>query len=381
MPSKEVFIPRKDREQKGLDIVTLMGNKPTKGEVGIEIEVEGVNLPADDTPAPWVYHIDHSLRAPKEPGGMTAEYVLSKPLPFDEVPAALKKLWTKFKSKKSKLVDSNRTSVHVHLNVQNFFLNRLTSFCALYFIVEEILTEWCGEHRVGNLFCLRAKDATAIVTHLKNFIQEDGRYQIGEFMHYSALNANALKKYGSIEVRTLRGCSDPSVIIDWVEILERIYNLSEEYPDPREVCTALSSIGPAAFFESILGPKSIVVRQGVPMSDNQISDSIYEGVRIAQDLCYCRDWDLYKPVKLKPDVFGRKMQKVANKFVNHPPFVPGADDDLLQAMSQMQQASFNDAFPNTYQGLQTIPYVYTEEAPEEAYEPEPDWNDLPPEED
>jgi len=376
MPSKPVFIPRKSKEQKGLDIVTIMGNKPTKGEVGIEIEVEGVNLPTDDTPAPWVYHVDHSLRAPKLPGGMTAEYVLSKPIPFDEVAGSLKKLWAKFKTKKSTMVDSNRTSVHVHLNMQNFFLNRLTSFCALYFIVEEILTEWCGEHRVGNLFCLRAKDATAIAIHLKEFIQADGRYNIGEFMHYSALNANALKKYGSIEVRTLRGTSDPSVIVDWVEILERIYKLSEEYPDPREVCTALSSIGPAAFFESILGPKATVVRHGVTMTDNQIADSIYEGVRIAQDLCYCRDWDLYKPVKLKPDVFGRQMKKVANKLLNNPPHVPGADDDLIAAMSNNYEQSVNAA--QVYQGysemaaLASDPFALPDEGPEE---PEPYYDD------
>ena len=364
MPSKPVFIPRKIKEQKGLDIITIMGNKPTKGEVGIEIEVEGTNLP--EAAAPWMYHVDHSLRAPKLPGGMTGEYVLGKPVDFDEVPGALKKLWAKFKSSKSVLVDSNRTSVHVHLNVQNFFLNRLTSFLALYFIVEEVLTEWCGEHRVGNLFCLRAKDATAIIGHIKNFIQADGQCQIGEFLHYSAMNANALKKYGSLEVRTLRGCSDPSVIIDWVEILERLYKLSEEYPDPREVCSSLSSIGPSAFFESILGPKAVTVRQGIAMTDNQIADSLYEGVRLAQDLCFCRDWDLYKPVKLKPDIFGRKMEKVAKKFLNTPSNVFDVDSDLLQAMSQQQ--SYQE-----YAGSLAPAGGFTVSVAQSETEPVPDW--------
>lgn len=333
MPSKEVFIPKNIKEQKGLDIVSILGNKPTTGQVGLEIEVEGTKLPTDDTPAPWVYHVDHSLRPPNKPGGMCAEYVLNKPIPFSGVSAALTKLWKQFKLCNSELVDSNRTSVHVHLNVQSFFLNRLTSFLALYFIVEEILTEWCGEHRVGNLFCLRAKDATAITSHLQEFIRHNGQYQIGEFMHYSAMNANALKKFGSLEVRTLRGCSDPGIIVDWVEILERLYMLSEEYPDPREVCTSLSSIGPLAFFESILGPKAIVVRNGIDMIDNQISNSVYEGVRIAQDLCFCRDWDLYKPIKIKPDIFGRKQSKIAKKLLNP---------------SQEMQGFSGDPFPEMY---------------------------------
>lgn len=313
MPSKEVFIPKMKKEQKGIDIGTIMGKSGTHGEVGIEIEVEGKNLPTINTPKPWKHVEDHSLRAP--PGGMCAEYVLRAPIEFSKVNETLGILWGTFKENKSKIMDSNRTSVHVHLNCQQWFLNRLTSFCALYFIVEEILTEWCGEHRVGNLFCLRAMDAEAIVSYLRSFIEYDGNAPIQEFLHYSALNANAIKKYGSLEIRTLRGTQDPRVITDWVEILERLYRLSEHYPDPREICASLSSLGPSAFFDNILGPKASVVRHAVPFTDKMIAESVYQGVRIAQDLCYCRDWELYKPLKLKPDVFGRSLDRVAQKIM------------------------------------------------------------------
>lgn len=366
MPSKEVFIPKKKRERKGVNVATILGHKKTNGEVGIEIEVEGTKLPTSDTPTPWKYVEDHSLRPPNEPGGMTAEYVLKTPLPFEKVPPALKVLWDVFKAKSSKLVDSNRTSVHVHLNCQEWFLNRLTSFCCLYFIVEEVLTEWCGDHRVGNLFCLRAKDAEAIVTYLRAFIEADGQAPIQEFLHYSALNANALKKFGSLELRTLQGCSDPKVIVDWIETLERLYKLSESYDDPRNICTSLSSVGPMAFFDNILGPKAKVIRQGVSMTDNEIAGSVYEGVRIAQDLAYCRDWDLFKPMQLKPDVFGRPLGRVAQKLINNPPISPAdAESGLLNIL-------------NNSSGPQPSPQPVD---PYEAYldsleEAEPDYDDM-----
>lgn len=314
MPSKDVFIPKRSMPANGLDIKTLMSRKPTKGEVGIEIEIEGKKLPnvGGDTGVspPWIYSIDHSLR-----GDENAEYVLKNPIMFDKVPAAVGDLWKCFKTNKSKLDDSNRTSVHVHVNTQDWYLNRVVAFLALYYIVEIPLTEWCGEHRVGNLFCLRAIDAPAQVSNIKKFIKSNGETQLAEVLHYSAMNVNALKKYGSLEIRTLRGCKDQQVIIDWVAIIERLYRLSESFSDPRMICTNLSSIGPLAFFDEILGDKAFLVRSSCGMTDNQIAESVYEGVRIAQDLCYCMDWDMYKPMKIKTDPFGRDQKRVAKKLV------------------------------------------------------------------
>src|SRR3546814_8609236 len=89
------------------------------------------------------------------------------------------------------------------LNVQRFHLNRLCSFFSLYFLVEELLTAWCGEHRVGNLFCLRAKDAPAIVSEIKKTLQNEKIY-FHAGMHYAGLNAGAITKFGSVEIQSLR---------------------------------------------------------------------------------------------------------------------------------------------------------------------------------
>lgn len=310
----EVFVKKSAKNVPGLNLGVLLGlkkEKLVKGEVGIEIEVEGKNLPSvtqEHAPAPWVYKADHSLR-----GDENGEYVLKAPIKFSDVPGTLSKLWDHFEKCKTKFDDSNRTSVHIHLNCQDFHLNRLTAFCALHFILEEVLTEWCGEHRVGNLFCLRAKDAEAIITWLKKFIQNDGEYTLPEGLHYAGLNAQALQKFGSIEIRTLRGVSDPNVIQDWVRIYERLYKLSAEFKNPEEICDWFSANGPTAFFERILGDVSSVVKAGAGMTGEEIADSMYSGIRRAQDICFCRDWSTFRTVNVKDNPFGYSRKKLVQK--------------------------------------------------------------------
>lgn len=303
----------------GLPVLDLVGVTATTGNIGLEIEVEGnkfpkygtgqysnyTNVQSDYLPAEWSFHHDGSLR-----GDDNAEYVLKRPLEFDKVPGAVSKLWDMFDGYGTLLDDSNRTSVHVHLNVQSFHLNRLCSFVGMYFAVEDLLTQWCGDHRVGNLFCLRAKDARGIVSSFKTFLKSEGQSILSSGLHYSGLNLGALSKFGSLEIRTMRGVSDPKIILDWVAILRRLYDLSGEFTDPRDVVSGFSGGGPLAWLENILGDQYATVVNGVPYDTDQIRNSLYEGIRIAQDVCYCRDWSVYVPRTVARDPFGRKSKTI-----------------------------------------------------------------------
>lgn len=319
----EVF-QKRTLDAPGFDLFTVLGlpaKRRTKGEVGLEIEVEGNKFPKPEgyagTHHPvkmpglkgWMYVHDGSLR-----GQDNAEYLFDGPCSFNDVEGRVAALFANLADYGSIIEDSNRTSVHVHLNVQSFHLNRLASFLALYFCFEEILTEWCGEHRVGNLFCLRAKDAPAIVTQARKFIQADGHWRLNDSLHYSAANLHALAKHGSLEFRTLRGVTDPTVIIEWVSILRRLYEVSADYTDPRTVTDGFSGTGPLAFFESIFGDLAETVRRDVPWTAEQFAESLYEGIRLAQDICYCRDWSLYNAMTIRPDPFGRDASKIAKSI-------------------------------------------------------------------
>jgi len=297
--------------------VLLGRNAPKKGEIGLEIEVEGNQFPkseeyseeegdmsCDYIPSMWQYVHDGSLR-----GFDNAEYVLRGPAPFDSVPDALDSLWRMFEDYGSVLDESHRTSVHVHLNAQSWHLNRVASFCALYVSVEDILTHWCGDRRVGNLFCLRVKDAPAIISKIRRMLASGKLNHLDDGLHYSGLNLHALRKHGSIEVRTMRGVNDPEIIQTWVNILRRIYELSDSYPDPRVICERFSGSGAMEFLMEILGSNYERVVRECGMSVKEIRYSLHEGIRFAQSICYCRRWEDFISNKATPDPFGRTASK------------------------------------------------------------------------
>jgi hypothetical protein len=342
-----MVIVRRKKSDELFPVATQLGfstSRITKGQVGLEIECEGNKFRKEGLPKPWSYHKDGSLR-----GKDNAEYVFATPQKFKDVPRHVDKLFEMFREDGTVLDESNRTSVHVHLNIQDFYLNRLTSLMALWIILEEVLTEWCGEHRVGNLFCLRAKDAPNVVNAIGRFIRSDMLTPLGDGLHYSGMNPQAIVKLGSLEFRTLRGVNEPQPIKDWVSILQRLYNVSGDYPDPRVLCEAFSGIGPLQFFEELLGPLSRVVRDGVTFAEDQIRESMYDGVRMAQDLCYCRDWDRFKAIDLKPDPFGRNIRDVKARLDGDVELAM-VQDMMVQAQNLEELQNAQAQVMNTLQG-------------------------------
>jgi len=368
-PSEAPFQRKEKKPVNGFPIATMFRKSSVEGDIGIELEFEGSNLPKKDDPEnpwgsfksslipkEWDYHHDGSLRGKNG----NAEYVLKKPCKFDELEDRLDDLWDMFEKAETQMEESNRTSVHIHLNAQTWHLNRITSFLGIYFCLEDILTKWCGEHRVGNLFCLRGRDATGIVQHLKKFIKSDGdsNYLI-DGLHYAGLNCHALVKFGSIEVRSLRGVTDKQTVLDWVSILRRLYDLSGSFEDPRSVCSEFSGSGAFDFLETLLGDNTNTVLNGCGMDNQEIIQSMHDGIRLAQDICYCRDWSLYKPVEINPDPFGRNPRTVQNQIEAYSSensnslsngFVPPTFNSIN--MNEHYETALNDLVPF----IEEIPY-------------------------
>jgi hypothetical protein len=311
-----VFVKKTSKIGEDLTIAGQLGLRVKKGHVGLEIECESktpgafAKMKLPQVATYWGYHQDGSLR-----GADNGEFVLSKPLDFTEVDAAVDALWAEFAVNKAVLAESVRTSVHVHLNVLSFYQNRLASLLALWFICEEVLSHFCGDHRAGNLFCIRAKDGPAIITEVKNWFENKGEYGMDtEGLHYSALNVSALYKFGSVEFRTMRGLTEAAPVKQWVRILKRLYDESEKYTDPRTIIERFSIQGPMEFFTELFGNEAPAILQAVQNEVN-VSASLFEGMRFAQDIAYSRDWSTFNPVKVASDPFGRKTAKKTRRVV------------------------------------------------------------------
>jgi hypothetical protein len=254
-----------------MKIVEAMGIMPQKGEVGIEIEVEGHGLNIRGTEH-WRVEYDGSLR------GEGVEYVLSEPVKRGLVPRVLKE-WSKH-LKNAEILDTGRAGIHVHINVQELTKKQVVQFITLYLVMEPFLMRWCGDSRSGNLFCLSASDAPDLLRLIRSTIQRDSWHRRGNEVRYAAVNIASIPQYGSLEFRAMRSTPDIRAIRQWVEILLHIKDISQEFASPQQIIEQSSEVGMEEFFDRVLG-------------DFMEFDlgSMIEGVRCAQFVAYAKDFD------------------------------------------------------------------------------------------
>lgn len=256
---------------------------PQAGRIGIEIEAEGVSLPAGAEGAfghHWRVENDGSLKGPEN-----REFVLRRPVQLADVGSVLSLLDDQYRRHRSEVHDTVRAGVHVHLNVQDMTLKQVFTFITCYFCLEQILIKYCGEGRQGNHFCLRASDAEFMVYTIAEAIE--GR-MLGSLssdrMRYSAMNLCALFRYGSIEFRALRGTRNMNRIETWATILEGLRRKSLEFADPTEVVGTMSMDGGEAFARRMLGVHFATLDTGTTEED------VLTGTRHAQCIAFSTDW-------------------------------------------------------------------------------------------
>lgn len=229
-------------EQLGLD-------KVVKGEVGIEVEVEGNGLPHRwPVPGmPWKIVPDGSLR------GEGREFVLRKPVKRDDVVECLNSLRHQLKEIGSEVVYSSRCGVHVHINCQELEVDDVISFITTYLCMEEVLVKWCGKDRVGNLFCMRVSDASGLLQYVHHLIDTKNIHALRtDRIRYASINLKALATYGSLEFRAMRSDLTPGVIESWVDMLLAIKDFSVG-KKPSDIISQFSFKGPQDFFNDVLG--------------------------------------------------------------------------------------------------------------------------------
>lgn len=188
------------------------GEEFTSKSVGVEIEMEGVDLPPELKH--WRKEHDGSLR------GHGAEYVFRQPYSYDRALDALSEMQVALSKYETTVEDSGRAGVHVHVNVRDMTVDQVNTFISLYLLFEDTLMDFCGPDRVGNLFCLRAKDAEELLFALEaSMREEDYRLVARDEYRYASINCKAIHQYGSLEFRGMRSTSEMGVLVDWIDIL------------------------------------------------------------------------------------------------------------------------------------------------------------------
>ena len=273
-----------DKKGGDLTINELVGRKVVGDKYGIEIEVEGEGL-GGAVPG-WEGKPDGSLG----PNGI--EYVSSGPKAKEGIERHLEKLAAAFKKSKVTLSCSDSCSVHVHMNVGHLSVQKVLNILTLYYTLEDYITEFAGEDRAGNLFCLRASDAELPIWEtIRGFRDKTfPRYHDNE-LRYSALNLTSLRRFGTLEFRAREGIkSSPLEVYPWFKVLDELKEAALKYDDPRQIVESFSVMGPDQFVSSVFSPETL---KNLGDFDEE---TLFEGARRAQWIAYEIDPDtLVKP--------------------------------------------------------------------------------------
>lgn len=277
----------------------------TPDAYGIEVELEGQNFvnPGMDVLTFWSPVKDGSLRV-KMPGDCAIEYVTRQPFAIGHIEKAVTLLFNYLTSPGVKVYDSYRTSIHVHVNFATETFRTIFNFMTLSIILDELLVSQNGEHRIGNNFCLRARDALGQLQSLITSI-ENGHtfFDIPPNDRYSSINFASLMKFGSIEFRSLECTTHEGRLLHWIGTLGEIKRKSKNFVNPVEIIQLFSAMGPAGFLNSILGPYASKYA-----NVDGMSDMLFNGMRIAQDLAFCSEW---KEVT-QADIDAKRARKLAD---------------------------------------------------------------------
>lgn len=181
--------------------------------VGIEVEVE--NVMAIDP------NIGLMLWQMKEDGSLRnngREFVTPGAIPCSLVEPALKLL---FNGLNPDIDFSNRTSIHVHVDVRQLTLQQIVALLLTYLTVENLLFKFVGNSRRTNIFCTPISE-TGIIEGVsadpKKFIHSIQN----TWMKYTGLNLLPIANFGSVEFRHMPGTNNVNKLLAWVDMITRL---------------------------------------------------------------------------------------------------------------------------------------------------------------
>jgi Putative amidoligase enzyme len=216
--------------------------------IGIEVEVEGI-LDREPYLPLWNCIEDGSLR------NNGAEYV-SVPTKSVDIESSLRFLKGKLPPSRE---FSPRTSVHVHLNVQDMQIDQLKTMVLLYIVFEKALFTFVGEKRDRNIHCVPLRE-TRFLDRMNSIFTKFGLRE-NTWLKYSALNLcpMGVPSRGTVEFRHMHGTDDVDKLMIWINLILslRSYAMKNSYDDVyKEVFELNSNSLYRHFLEKVFGEYS-----------------------------------------------------------------------------------------------------------------------------
>lgn len=210
----------------------------SKDLVGIEVEVENVRTSGNDLNRIWTTKQDGSLR------NNGFEFVTA-PIEAHYAPAALQHLMNAYLSKDCCF--SPRTSVHVHLNMQDMDAEQVIDFLVIYSVFEKLLYRFAGRGRIKNIYCVPVTECNL----LRYFVSTGVRGVRDRWSKYTGLNLIPLSEFGTVEFRHMHGTFDVEKLSTWINLITSIKDYIRKTPT-KDVRSMLFQMNDGFDFEGLM---------------------------------------------------------------------------------------------------------------------------------
>lgn len=131
---------------------------------------------------------------------------------------------------------------------------------------------YCGKDRIGNKFCLRLRDASALIsTCIRDFKRTTPFSSLHiNTVKYAGLNLSAVNRFGSLEFRGMRGTLDDSTIDNWsTAVYKLVENAVKHFKSPAEVLDYYYKYGSDTLKAILIDP---CLKHSLKVKEDEVED-------------------------------------------------------------------------------------------------------------
>lgn len=268
-----------------------LGRRGKTGDLGLELEVEADGYVPTINTTYWQTKQDNSLRGGPD---KACEYVSNGALTLADSKAAIRWLCNKLSEKEYNIKkDSPRTSYHVHCNMLYHTPVQLWTASTAYWLTENLLSELCAEHRRGNHFCYRIRDAEGTLSHCIRDLRQPIPFTKVDTndIRYSGQNLAAIAKFGTLEYRLMEGTIEREKLDTWTTELYNLVTNAKNFSGPDNLMDVYFSCqDKSIFLNQLFSSKFTEQLMAMPDAIGKMEDN--EGSLC--ELAYFHDWQAWE---------------------------------------------------------------------------------------
>ena len=193
---------------------------------GVELEIESIcDFGSTSKWDEWNITEDGSLRN-------NGRELISPPLPLEKLVEGFKAIHSQLVYYHKDQAFSERTSIHVHVNMLDNTLDHGKSMLLWYALFEPCFFAMVAPNRRNNIHCVGLDQ-----TNMSEYYNRSLSYIQGKWHKYAAFNMKPLGNIGTIEFRHMEGHNDPVRFESWLKTLRNLWQFSQDFPMSEDLLT------------------------------------------------------------------------------------------------------------------------------------------------